>query len=82
MTSIRAKIGENGRIVLPAQYRKELALEPGDDVILLLQGEEVRLLTPAAAVRRAQSIVRRHVAPERRLSEELITERRTEATGE
>jgi len=79
MTEIRTKLGEGGRLVIPAQYRKALGLKPGDDVVLVLQDGEIRLLTPQQAVQRALALVRRYIPEGRSLSEELLQERREEA---
>jgi AbrB family looped-hinge helix DNA binding protein len=78
----KTKLGKGGRIVIPTEYRRELGVEPGDEVILHLDEEGLRLYTPAQAVARAQSLVRRYVPNERSLSEELISERREEAARE
>ncbi len=82
MTRVKAKIGNDGRIVIPAEYRKELGLKPGDHVILALEDDEIRLYTLKRAVKRAQELVRRYNPEGRRLSEELIRERREEAARE
>ena len=82
MLSIKTKIGEGGRVVVPARYRKELGLKPGDDVILVLEDGEVRITTVKQAIRRAQQIVRRYVPEDRDLVSELIKERREEAARE
>ncbi len=82
MTSIKTKLGEGGRVVVPAKYRKALDLKPGDDVILVLEDGEVRITTVKQAIRRAQQIVRRYVPEDRDLVSELIKERREEATRE
>ncbi len=79
MTYTRAKVTEGGRIVIPAEYRKASGIQIGEDVILCLEGEEVRLFTPREAVRRAQEIVRQYIPEGRSLSDELIAERRAEA---
>ncbi|MBI2872579.1 MAG: AbrB/MazE/SpoVT family DNA-binding domain-containing protein [Chloroflexi bacterium] len=79
MLEVKAKLGEGGRLVIPAEYRKSLGLKPGDEVILVLEEGEVRLLTPHRAVRRAQALVRRYVPEGRRLADELLRERREEA---
>lgn len=76
---MRTKVGEGGRIVIPVEYRKALGVEPGDEVILVLEGEGVRILTRRQAVKRAQMLVRRYVPEGRSLSEELLQERRAEA---
>ena len=76
------RVAEGGRIVIPAEYRKILGLKVGDEVILVLEGEEVRLLTRRQAIKRAQEMVRRYVPEGRSLSEELIAERRAEVERE
>ena len=73
------KISEGGRVVVPVAFRKALGLKPGDPVIVVLDDEEVRLLTPRRAIRRAQEIVRRYVPEGQSLVDELIEERREEA---
>ncbi|HEY8600675.1 MAG TPA: AbrB/MazE/SpoVT family DNA-binding domain-containing protein [Thermomicrobiales bacterium] len=82
MVSIKAKIAEGGRIVIPAEYRKALGLHVGDEVILSLDDDQLRIYTIDAAIRRAQDLVSQYVAPERSLVDELITERRAEAERE
>jgi len=82
MVSVKAKIAEGGRIVIPAEYRKALGLHVGDEVILSLDDDQLRIYTIDAAIRRAQDLVSQHVAPERSLVDELIAERRGEAERE
>ncbi len=78
MSEVKPKIGEGGSVVIPARYRKSLGLKSGDDVILVLEEGEVRVMTPQQAVRRAQALVRRYVPKGRRLVDELLRERREE----
>ena len=82
MISIKTKLGEGGRVVVPARYRKELGLKPGDDVILVLEDGEVRITTLPRVIQRAQQIVRRYNPEGRSLVDELIRERRDEAPHE
>ena len=79
MIEYKTKIGEGGRVVIPAQCRKTLGLEIGDEVILLLEDGELRLLTTQQIIERAQAIVRRYVPKGRSLSDELIKDRREES---
>jgi AbrB family looped-hinge helix DNA binding protein len=72
-------IREGGRLVIPAAFRKALGLKTGDEVLLVLEDGELRVVSPRQAVARAQNLVRRYVSRERSLSEELIQERREEA---
>ena len=76
------KIDKNGRVFIPADYRRELGLEPGDRVVVELHEGEVRILSQLEGIRRAQEIVARYVSPDRSLADELIAERRAEAARE
>ncbi|MCD6567336.1 MAG: AbrB/MazE/SpoVT family DNA-binding domain-containing protein [Dehalococcoidia bacterium] len=76
---MKTKIHEGGRLVIPATYRKALGLKPGDEVLLVLEDGEIRLVSMRQAVARAQTLLRRYIPKGRSLSEELIKERREEA---
>jgi len=82
MSKIKTRLGRGGRIVVPAQYRRALGIEPGDDVLLLLDESGLHVLPVRQAVARAQALVRKYVSPGKRLSDELIAERRREAARE
>jgi len=82
MHEFKTKMGQGGRIVIPSEFRRKLGLEAGDEIILHLDEEGLRLYTPAQAVARAQALVRRYVPEGRSLSEELISERRAESERE
>ena|SRR5690349_19211930 len=75
-------VAERGRIVLPAEVRDRLAIRDGDWLTLVLEPDGViRLLTGAVYARRLRGMFK-HVAPGRRLVDELIAERRREAATE
>jgi AbrB family looped-hinge helix DNA binding protein len=78
MTQVKTKVAEGGRIVIPAEYREALGLHVGDEVILRLEDGEVRIFTPAQAIKYAQDLLRPYLPQGRSLSEELIAERRLE----
>lgn len=78
MSEIKTKIGDGGRLVIPAKYRQALGLKPGDEVVLLLEEREIRIVSMRQAIKQAQALVRRYVPEGRNLSEELIQERREE----
>ncbi|MCH7654117.1 MAG: AbrB/MazE/SpoVT family DNA-binding domain-containing protein [Chloroflexi bacterium] len=82
MAAIKTKLGKGGRVVIPAEYRKRLGIEPGDEIIVTFKDGEIKITTVREAVRRAQAIVRRFVPEGRMLSDELIRERREEAARE
>jgi AbrB family looped-hinge helix DNA binding protein len=79
MERILTKMGEGGRLVIPAEYRKALGVKPGDELVLVLEENSLRVLTPREGIRRAQALVRAYVPEGVRLSDELIEERRREA---
>jgi AbrB family looped-hinge helix DNA binding protein len=74
-------IREDGRLVIPAKYRKALGLKPGDEVVLVLEEDEIRVVSTRQAIARAQAMVRQYIPAGRSLSQELIRERREEASG-
>lgn len=82
MQTIKTKISEGGRVVIPSEYRKQLGLEVGDEVMIGLVNGELRIFTLDVAIKRAQEIVRRYVPQGRSLSDELIAERRQENLSE
>ena len=79
---IKTRLGSDGRIVLPAVVRRALGLRPGDQLIVDVEGQEIRLVTVAEAARRAQELVRRYVDPGESLAEGLVAERRRESADE
>ena len=82
MDTRRARIGENGRIVIPASIRRALDFDVGDTVVLRVEDNELRVSSLREAIRRAQDMVRRHVPADVSLVKELIAERRREAERE
>ncbi|MCH8063130.1 MAG: AbrB/MazE/SpoVT family DNA-binding domain-containing protein [Chloroflexi bacterium] len=82
MAVIKTKLGKGGRVVIPAEYRKRLGIEPGDEIIVSFKDGEIKITTVREAVRRAQEIVRRFVPEGVSLVDELIQERRREAARE
>ena len=78
-STARVKIGEEGRLVIPAEIRNELGIKPGDSVDLRIQDHELRLSTVRARIRRVQEQARQYVAAGTLVSEELSAERREAA---
>ena len=79
MLEIKAKMGDNGRVLIPVEYRKMLGLNPGDELILILEEGEIRLLTPKRAVQRAQNLVQQHIPDGGNMIDRLLKDRRDEA---
>lgn len=81
-TETRLRINENGRVVIPASFRKALGINAGDEVLLRLEDDELRITTLKRRLARAQRLVRKHVKPGTSLVRELIAERREAARSE
>ena len=78
-TEVRLKVNENGRVVIPAEFRKALGINAGDEVILSWKDDELRITTMKRRIERAQRHVRKYVKPGTSLVDELIADRRREA---
>jgi AbrB family looped-hinge helix DNA binding protein len=78
----RMRVNENGRVVIPASFRKRLGIRVGDEVVLEIQDDELRISTLKHNIARAQRLVREHVKAGTSLVDELIAERREAARNE
>jgi len=81
-TEARLRVNENGRVVIPAAFRRALGINAGDEVVLRMEDDELRITTLKRRLERAQRLVRKHVKPGTSLVDELIAERREEAKNE
>ncbi len=81
-TQARLRIRENGRVVIPASFRKALGINPGDEILLRLEDDELRISTLKGRIERARRHVRKYVKPGVSLVDELIAERREAAKRE
>jgi AbrB family looped-hinge helix DNA binding protein len=75
----RIRVGEKGRVVIPASMREALDINVGDEIELRIADNELRLSTLKSRIARAQQRLRRFIKPGRSLSDELIAERREAA---
>jgi len=78
----RMRINENGRVVIPASYRKALGIKGGDEVILRMEDDELRITTMKRRLERARRRIRKYVKRGVSLADELIAERREAAKRE
>ncbi len=78
----RTRLNENGRLVIPASFRKALGMDPGDEVILHLEEDGLRITTLRHRIARAQRNARKYVPRGVSLADELISERREAAKRE
>jgi len=80
MNVLRGRIIAGGRVALPAEIRRALGLQNGDTVLFEMQGDEVRIRPARSALRRVQERLREFAPQEGLVSDELIAERRAEAS--
>ncbi|MGA9981533.1 MAG: AbrB/MazE/SpoVT family DNA-binding domain-containing protein [Candidatus Sulfotelmatobacter sp.] len=78
----RARVNENGRVVIPAAFRKALGIELGDEVLLRIEDDELRITTQQRRIQRAQRRARKYVKRGTSLVNELLAERREAARNE
>jgi AbrB family looped-hinge helix DNA binding protein len=79
---VRARISQNGRVVIPAAFRKALGVDDVDELVLRLQDGEVLITTLQRRIRRAQERARRYLKPGTSPVDELLKERREAANRE
>jgi len=78
----RTRVNENGRVVIPSSFRKALGIEIGDEVVLRIEDDELRITTQQRRIQRAQRRARKYLKPGTSLVDELIAERREAARRE
>lgn len=79
---MRTSVNENGRLVIPASFCKRLGIKAGDEVLLRIEDDELRITTLKHNIERARRLVRKHVKRGVSLVDELIAARREAARRE
>lgn len=74
------RVGQKGRVVLPAKIRKDLGIEVGDTLVGKVEGDQIVIKTRGAALKSLKS----KFASGRKgtITDSLIAERRAEAKKE
>jgi bifunctional DNA-binding transcriptional regulator/antitoxin component of YhaV-PrlF toxin-antitoxin module len=80
--SDKATLDSFGRIAIPEHLRSALGVSAGDELLIRLDGEELRLFTRAAGLRVAQSIASKYLHQGDSLSDELLDDRAREVADE
>jgi AbrB family looped-hinge helix DNA binding protein len=79
MEEITCKVDNQGRVTLPAGWRKAQKLEPGSAVVVTVAGSRLYLQTRERSLDEAQRIVARRSRGRGSAVEQLLTERHREA---
>ena len=51
---IRSRVSDAGRVVIPAEFRKEFGIEEGEEVVFSKDEDGIRIITLRQAIRQAQ----------------------------
>lgn len=78
MIQSHTKVGEGGRLVIPAVFRKAMNIHSGDEVVICLDGQEIRIFRQNAAIAKIQSLVRRQ-ARENNQTDEFLDFRKQDS---
>ena len=81
-SSFRTTLTAGGRVVIPVEYRKELGMEVGQNLVIRLVDGEIRIMTSDQAIRTAQNIARKYIPKKVSLVDELLAERAAAAQRE
>jgi len=76
MRTEHVKLGEDGRIVIPASTRQEMGLSPGDTLVLESDGVCLQIRTYQQVIREVQSYFKQFAKPGVSVVDELMAERR------
>lgn len=80
---VQLVVGSDGRVVIPAALRRQMALDPDAVVTALIDEDGVlTIVSRRAAIRRAQRLARLFDRGRGSVADELIAERRAEAQRE
>lgn len=78
----KVTVGEDGRLVLPAPFRKALGLTGAGQVVLTLEGDAVRVTSVRRRLLEARDRFRRFMPAGQGLVDALLEERRAEEAQE
>ena len=75
------KLGEGGRVVIPAAMRVEMGVKPGDTLIANIEDGALKLVSRRTALRQVQDRAAKYKKPGENVVEAFLSERRA-AWGE
>ncbi len=78
MLEFKTTMSANGRIVIPVKCREALHLEPGETILIRIEGDEAKMYSAKAAIERAQRIVTDALKGKKVLVDDLLKTRRAE----
>lgn len=82
MELIKSCIDQNGRLIIPVQYRKKLHLKPNMEVLLRIDNDELYVCSRDKALADARNLINQYIDKDVDLVEELFKMRREEVSRE
>jgi AbrB family transcriptional regulator (stage V sporulation protein T) len=82
LSSFHTKLGEDGRIVIPAECRKQIGLKPGDTVVVDADEMGLHLRSMTQVVKEIQAAFAPYRIAGKSAVDDLLAERRAEAAAE
>lgn len=79
MFAIKVKMAQGGRVMVPAEMRRALGMEIGDELLMKVENQELKIFNLQHAINEAQNIMARYNPQKKCLSDEIIKDRRDEA---
>lgn len=76
MQQQHTRIGEGGRLIIPAAYRKALNLHTGDELIIRIEDGELRLFRQSQAVQRIRDVVKKRTTKKMSHTDDFLTMRK------
>jgi AbrB family looped-hinge helix DNA binding protein len=80
--AVPIRVGPQGRVVIPAALRRELAIEPGETLMAHVESQRLVLESREQILERLRAELRPAVPKGRSMVDELIAERREAARRE
>ena len=77
--SFRVKVDSQGRLVIPAAARDALGITPREPLSLIVEEDQLRIVTLTQAIKNAQATARRHTKGRTGLVDEFLRERRIDS---
>jgi bifunctional DNA-binding transcriptional regulator/antitoxin component of YhaV-PrlF toxin-antitoxin module len=79
---VHGKVADGGRLIVPAAFRREMGVGPGDSVVMELHGDELRVRPAKSALKRLREKLSAASPGDVSVVDELIAERRRESADD
>lgn len=79
---IRVRVAAGGRVVIPADIRQSLGVKEGDELLIVRDGDGIRMTTVLQTAKEVQSFFAKFKKPGEGVVDEFLAGRRAEALKE